>query len=971
MPVKKFLKQSHLAAAIVLGLVAPGIAFAQASTADQPATAAKTLDAVTVTGSRIKRTDVEAALPVTIIQKAEIEKQGITSAEQLMMHLNISGNSSDNLASSTGLTGVGEFRTANGVSGANLRGQGADATLVLLNGRRVATHGLRGQAVDLNSIPFAAIDRVEILRDGASAMYGTDAIGGVINFITRNDYQGITVNAGIDVTQEGGGDVYTYSVLGGMGDLDEDRWNVWATVNYRSNTALHGMDRDFTNHFQPERGLSPDTSGTPFATVITAAGSMMRANLVDPLSGVGQSRVNILNLPGAAGCETGGEMMGPYGYQIWGQAALRYSCAWDYARSQVMQQPLTSLQGMGRATFRIGESHRAFFEAMVSEVDSNREFEYQQMTSSASATAALNPSTWYPLNDYTRDTYNMVYEDLREFFYPGSAPLTSVGNLNYGAGIGYRWRCYVCGMRQQLTTTKASRFVFGLEGDIGGGWTYDAGITRGTSEATTVLGNGYYWTPGLQAALGSGYINPFLMPGQEQSQQARDMLAAASAAGVRLFGGESTVTSFDANFAGGLGFSLWGGEVQLATGVDVRREEFEFGSAKDSNGNPVTADNIYQLGATTIAVPKATRDVRAVYVEAYLPVHDTFELTLAGRHDRYDTFGSTTNPKYAFKWQPIDSLAFRGAYSTGFKVPEFSKLFSPAFDSDYTGFDLADPQSCPGGVANPSVPGCESIKPQMRTGGKPDLRPEESKQKSFGLVYAPTPNFNMSLDWWEIERISTIRVPDLNMLKANYDLFSDNFIRDNTGTIVAIDRRFVNSGGTLMNGIELDANLMGDLWDGRWRINLNGSYIDNFQERLLENRPYGDNLVGKYVRFYNLPLKWKHTLNFGYDKGDWSQTLTQVYRSGYEDEKPPSVANGTYIPSQWNPDVDDYILYNYSVSWTGMKHARYTFVVRNLLNTDPPFTAHQVDTASGSAWEPRVADPRGRSFALLVEFNFN
>ena len=96
-----------------------------------------------------------------------------------------------------------------------------------------------------------------------------------------------------------------------------------------------------------------------------------------------------------------------------------------------MQQPLTSLQGMGRATFKIGENHRASFEAMVSEVDSNREFEYQQMTSSASATAALNPTTWYPLNDYTRDTYNMVYEDLREFFYPGSAPLTSVGNLTH------------------------------------------------------------------------------------------------------------------------------------------------------------------------------------------------------------------------------------------------------------------------------------------------------------------------------------------------------------------------------------------------------------------------------------------------------------------------------------------------------------------------------------------------------------
>ena len=273
-------------------------------------------------------------------------------------------------------------------------------------------------------------------------------------------------------------------------------------------------------------------------------------------------------------------------------------------------------------------------------------------------------------------------------------------------------------------------------------------------------------------------------------------------------------------------------------------------------------------------------------------------------------------------------------------------------------------------MANPAVAGCESIKPQIRNGGKPDLMPEESKQKSFGVVYAPTRNFNISLDWWEIERINTIRVPDLNTLKANYDLFADNFIRDSSGTVVVIDRRFVNSGGTLMSGIELDANLTGELHGGRWRINLNGSYLDNFQERLLENRPYSDNRVGKYIRYYNLPLKWKHTLDFGYVKGDWSHTLTQIYRSGYQDEMPPSVANGSYIPAEWNPDVGDYTLYNYSVAWTGIKNARVVFVVRNLLNTDPPFTAHQADFASGSAWEARVGDPRGRSFGLTFEYNF-
>ncbi|HEY1033791.1 MAG TPA: TonB-dependent receptor plug domain-containing protein, partial [Pseudoxanthomonas sp.] len=182
------LKPSHLAAAIVLGLAIPGVSLAQDATTTRGD--ARTLDTVTVTGSRIKRTEVEAQLPVTVLQKERIDELGISSAEQLLMFLNIAGNSSDNLASNGGIVSE-EQRGNNGVSGANLRGQGADATLVLLNGRRVATHGLKGRAVDLNSIPFAALDRVEVLRDGASAVYGTDAIGGVINFITKSDYTGL------------------------------------------------------------------------------------------------------------------------------------------------------------------------------------------------------------------------------------------------------------------------------------------------------------------------------------------------------------------------------------------------------------------------------------------------------------------------------------------------------------------------------------------------------------------------------------------------------------------------------------------------------------------------------------------------------------------------------------------------------------------------------------------------------------
>lgn len=957
-------RRHALTAAIMLALAVPGTAAAQSEDTD-PARTARTLDSVTVTGSRIKRTDVETALPITIIQKQEIEAQGITSAEQLLQFLNISGNGSDNLVAQVGV-GSDEMRGNNGVSGANLRGQGADATLVLLNGRRVATHGLRGQAVDLNSIPFAAIDRVEVLRDGASAVYGTDAIGGVINFITRSDYRGVTVNAGFDVTHEGGGDIYNANVLGGVGDISTDRWNVWGTLNWKKNEILTGSDRDFATTFQPNRGLSPDTRGTPFATVTNSAGGIITGSLPDPAGGGNQSFINPLDLPGGPGCEAGGDLMGPYEHLMWGVASAKYACAWDYPAARVMQQPLESVQAMGRATFGIGDGHLFYIEGMKSRVKSNRQFESQQITSGT--TGSLNPSTWYPLNDITRDTYNEVYEAIRGFFYPGSAALSSVGNLVYGNRIPYRWRCEACGPREVLTTTTAWRLLAGMEGDIGS-WNYDLGLSRASSRGESTLGNGYYFTTEFQRALGSGHINPFIMPGEQQSEQGMDLLRAASAAGVKLYGGESTVTTLDASFAGGLGWTLWGGEVQLATGIELRREEFGF--AGKLEGEAATRA-IYQAPFdVNNDQPDVGRDIKALYVEAYAPVHETLELTLAVRHDDYDTFGGTTNPKYSFKWQPFDALAFRGAYSTGFKAPEFTKLYGGRLEGEYTGLDLADPALCPGGVPNSSVPGCEFInRPGQVFGGNINLQPEESEQRSLGVVYAPTDTFNISLDWWEIERLNTIRAPDINMLRDFYHLFADRWIRNPDGSLDHLDRTFANTGGTLTSGVELDANLRGELGGGAWQVNLNGSYIDNFQQRVLLEMPYGDNEVGRYVRFFNLPLKWKHTLNFGYVKGHWAHTLTQVYRHGYKDELPVSMVRGTWTPPDWNPDVDRYITYNYGVTWTGLESTKITFVVRNLLNTDPPFTAHQNDFASGAAWEARIGDPRGRSYGLIVEHRF-
>jgi iron complex outermembrane receptor protein len=924
-------------------------ALAQAQQGD-----AKTLERVRVTGTAIKRTEVETQLPITVIQKAQIEAQGITSAEQLMMFLNIAGNGSDNLSSNGGIVSE-EQRGNNGVSGANLRGQGADATLVLLNGRRVATHGLKGRAVDLNSIPFAALERVEVLRDGASAMYGTDAIGGVINFITKRDFTGGQVSVNTDTTEAGGGNIHSANVLFGTGDLASDGWNVFGSLSVKSNEVLRGNDRDFSTAFQPNRGLSPDSRGTPFATVFNQAGGLIGAGLTDPSDGSRQTAINLLDLPGAAGCESGGDLMGPYDHQLWGSASSRYACAFDYPAAALIQQPQKNMDFIGRATFTVSDNHEAFFEFTGSKVDVRKAFEPNQISSSTSTAAtAFGLDSWYPA---TGESYDMIYNGLASYF--GTAGLT------YGAPIAYRWRCIACGPRSIETETTSYRVLFGMEGTVGS-WDYTWGLSRASSESSSKLVSGYHYMDQLKAALGSGLINPFLLPGQSQSAAGMAALQAASAAGVKLYDGESILTQLDATFSGDLGFDLPGGSAMAAAGVDLRREEFRFegdsGSAAQAIFN-APFDNANALS-------NVHRDVKAVFAEFYLPVFSQLDVTLAGRYDHYSGFGATTNPKVSFKYQPIDSLAFRGAYSTGFKVPSFNQLFNGITESQYAGLDLADPASCPGGRANETVAGCEVIRPTELFGGKADLKPEESKQRSFGAVWAPNERFNLSVDWWEIERLETIQAAARDVLIDNYDQFVANWIRDASGEVVSIDRRYINSGGSLTSGIELDSSLRGELAGGNWQVSFNGSYIDTFKTKGLATLPWTDNLVGDYVRYYNLPIKWKHTLGFAWIKGDWAHNFTQVYRHSYKDELPISVRNGTYVPSGWNPKVDSYTIYNYSVSWTGLDKLKVSAGVRNLFDEDPPFTAHQNDYAAGAGWETRIADPRGRSYTLALQYDF-
>ena len=932
----------------IAGIGSP--ALAQQAEPSTPAASEK-MEKIEVTGSRIKRVNIEGSLPLTIISRAEIEAAGISSAEQLMLQLNISGNGSDNLASNSGIVSE-EQRGNNGVSGANLRGQGSDATLVLLNGRRVATHGLKGRSVDLNSIPFAALERVEVLRDGASAVYGTDAIGGVINFITKKDFQGAQASAFVDATEAGGGNIYRFNVVAGTGDYNKDGYNVFATLSLKQNKQLMGVDRDFTSTFQPDRGLSPDTRGPAFATIFNRGSSqpnIIGTGLTDPAGGGTVSAINILNIPGGAGCDSF-DLMGPYDFRLWSSSSSKYACAWDYPRAQAIQQPSENLDFVGKASFKLSDEHEAYVEFVASDVDVSKSFEPYQI----SPGGTFGPTSWYPS---TGAAYQGIYDALSGFFDPAQ--------LNLGESIAYRWRCMDCGNREIDTNTRSYRLLVGFEGMIDT-WDYVVGISRAQNESTSTLGSGYYYTSDLVSALGGGNINPFLMPGQEQTAQAMQDLANASAQGVELYGGKTIVTAIDASLSGELGFELGGGNIQVATGIDLRREEFRFNGDERADARAVFLAPFDNANA----LENVSRDIKAVFAEFYLPVLDNLDVSLALRHDNYSGFGGTTNPKISASYKPTEDILFRGAYSTGFKVPSFNQLFNGLSESPYTGLDLADPATCPGGAASETISGCELIQPVEIFGGKEDLVPEESTQQSFGVVYSPNEAFNISLDWWEIERENTIRSAPRDVLIEYYDLFQSNWLRDSSGEVVAIDRRYINSGGTISSGIEVDSNWSGTYGEGKWRIHLNGSYITDFKTKGLEILPYSESLVGEYVRYTSLPLKWKHTLNFSYNIGDWAHNLTQIYRSGYKDEEPVSVANESYIPPNWNPDVDSYTIYNYSVGYSGIANTSLIFGIKNILDQDPPFTAHQNDFSAGAAWEPRVADPRGRAYTFNVNYIF-
>ena len=983
-------------------------AFAQEAPESSTTSAAEEGKPIVVTGSRIKRDPNDSALPLTIITPDDLSRESISSPEQFISLLSSNGNGADNLASNSDVTS-GAQRGTNGLSAANLRGQGSASTLVLLNGRRVAAHGLTGSAVDVNQIPFAALERIEVLKDGASAIYGTDAIGGVINFITKKDFQGVTLSAFTDITEKGDSPIYRLSATAGYGDLNEQGFNIMAAVSKSWSSALKGSDRSFVNGNQPLRGLSIDTRGPPIATVFNTGSNAiffptgtltngLTLTLPNGANGVAGG-INILDLPGGAGCDSvdGGLA---YDELLWANPTAQYACAWDTGRAATLQQPLQTLTYYGRATAKLGD-HEIYAEFTGSDADSAKRFSNNQYSGNTTTLPIAYPlylsGTTTP-NPLTEATYNNVFNALRSAFSGNAAQVTAL-NARYGRPIGFRWRCIACGNREYVTDTKTLRGALGIEGPLFAGWDYRAGASYAKSESSSLLGTGFHYrgvfvsaadaaasgvigavsggidlraptapgasAPGIVGLINSGILNPFSVV---QSQQALDGLRAISAQGVTLYGGQYEVKQFDASISGPI-FDLPGGAVQVALGTDYRKETYGFnGSASAVLGTP----NIFNAAFDNAnALTPKNRTVKAVYGEINVPIFDMLEVTGAVRLDDYSGFGSTINPKVSAKFAPFDWLMFRGSYNTGFRVPGFNQIFNGVTISPNPGNTLVDPSRCPTGTVNPLIAGCTAITPETLSGGNVNLGPETSKQFSLGGVLRPTSRISASLDYWSIAVDDTIGTLTIPQLLANMAFFPDRIIRDGAGIITQLDLRADNIGSRRTRGLELSLRGDIDALGGILSASLDGTYLLKKREKFLPSAPYGASLIGVFTFAGDLGLKWKHNANISWNNDDFGISLSQIFRNGYKNQALPGIANGTVIRPDFNPRVSNYVTYNFAVTAKAWDKIKFTGGIKNLFDKDPPFAiTYDSNTGAGSSWEPRVADPRGRSFTLQAEVKF-
>ncbi len=707
-------KTSKLRDAIKFALAVGAIAGTGSAFAQDPAATSETetteLDRIEVTGSRIKRADVETSQPIFSLNREDIQAQGLTSVGDVIQNITSNGST---LNSTFNNGGNGETRVS-------LRNLGSNRTLVLVNGRRwVGGTGLGG-AVDLNTIPTAAVERIEVLKDGASTIYGSDAIAGVVNVILRQNYDGAEANAYLGVFDKGDGMRQAYDFTVGT---TSDRWSAMMGVGYVQEDPVMAGDREISAvpNFGATAGFG--NSGTP---------------------PIGRFSINGRRPDGTAGQFTG-DRPGPLGFRNYNAVLDNY----NFAPDNYLITPQERISLFAQGSLDITDSLR-----FKTTVTFNERKSEQLLAANPIVLGVIAPGTNGANVVISRNSiYNPFGQDIN----------------------GIQYRPNELGGRSFNQNVDTFAFNGGFEGTLTFGEKYfdwEAGYFYGKNEQNDVT-NGLFNISALRLALGPSFIDP------ATGRPTCGTLAAPIGGGcvpLNLLDGAGSVTpemgryigfvahdqfgyeqkNYYANIGGDL-FELPAGPLGFSFGVESRKESgFDEPDALINLGD--TTGNARKSTAGGYSVDEAYLEL-AIPVLADLPFAKLLDFSVATRYSEYSNFGDTLNSKFGFRWKPIDDLMIRGNWSEGFRAPSISELFTGVSDSFP---EISDP--CAGSIqgdpnteraACPGIPAYDQQNTQIRTlvGGNVDLGPENSVSKTLGFVYSPSfvEGLDVSLDWWEIE----------------------------------------------------------------------------------------------------------------------------------------------------------------------------------------------------------------------------
>ncbi len=911
--------------------------FAQPVLAQQVTDTAGSADAtpvqrVEITGSSIKRLANENALPVTTIKAEDFAKQGLVTAEQVLNTLS-NNQSAQGSSQAVGVTTGGE-------SQADLRGIGSNKTLVLLNGRRLAAHPYDGNTVDLNIIPMAALEKVEILRDGASAIYGTDAIGGVINFITKRSVKGVQLTLdGTHVQEAGGGSEKRINALAGFGDLDQDGFNIFGVVDYHHQSELPAINRAFSaTGVIPSKGMSNTSGNTP------------TANYYDIVSGLSGN----VSAPGCDPLNHSYPNTPPDG-----------TCRFDYS-ALVDDIPETQ--------------QASFFTKGSVKINSTNTATVEYLHTDSWNINRIAPA---PLYDTEDAALTGLQVPVGSIYYPGgSGGVPAVTGLT--GPLSLSWRPLQAGQRAEKDVDKSDRLVLGMEGTVAG-WDYKAGLIFAKADATSTLTGGFLTDSsvfqgitGTKQVLGAdgkpmfdstGLIpvttplpgGPILNPFGAQTTAGLAYMNANQLLG-QIIGGKTKSTGVDFKASREFG-ELPGGPMGIAFGGEFRRDHAEY------DVNTAVASQAASTGLANAVSTSGDRDISAVFTEFDAPLTTQLDMQLAGRFDNYSDVGSTFNPKLGLRYQPAKQLMIRASASTGFRAPSLYEKNQPVFVSNTQG-NYDDPTLCPGGTAgvggtgtaingaNPNVV-CNAQQNLLMSGNK-DLKPEKAKNYSLGIVVEPISQVTMSVDYWNIHITDSIGALTEATLFGDPAKYANLFVYNSSVTsLIGVTDINQNLGDKKTDGFDVGATYrLPATALGNFMATIDGTYVNKFEYQTYKNGPWNQN-VGTFGDLGPV-FRWKHNLAIDWSQGDWGVTLVQRYLSGYHDQN--------LVDPMYAQDVKAYSVWSLSTTYNGMKNLSVTAGVKNLLNTAPGFTNQGITYQQG--FDPRYTDPTMRSFFMRATYKF-